>query len=52
VLPDGGKPFSFDAETAAAIVADHFTITEVIRWDSPATRLPDPAAVALFLRGR
>jgi SAM-dependent methyltransferase len=52
VLPDWGKPFSFDAETAAAIIADYFTITEVIRWDTPALRLPDTAAVALFLRGR
>jgi SAM-dependent methyltransferase len=52
VLPDWGKPFSFDAETAAAIVADHFTITEVIKWDMPTVRLPDTAAVALFLRGR
>jgi SAM-dependent methyltransferase len=52
VLPDWGKPFSFDAETASAIVADHFTISEVINWDAPAVRLPDTAAVALFLRGR
>ena len=47
-----GKPFSFDAETAAAMVADHFTITEVTTWDTPAVRLPDTAAVTLFLRGR
>ena len=33
-------------------MADHFKITEVIRWDLPAMRLPDTAAVALFLRGR
>ena len=52
VLPDWGKPFSFDAEIAAVIVADHFAITEVITWDTPAVRLPDTAAVALFLRGR
>ena len=52
VLPDWGKPFSFDAETAATIVADHFTIIEVITWDTSAIRLPDTAAVALFLRGR
>jgi SAM-dependent methyltransferase len=52
VLPDWGEPFSFDAESAAAIVADHFTITEMIKWDTPAVRLPDTAAVALFLRGR
>jgi SAM-dependent methyltransferase len=52
VLPDWCKPFSFDAETAAAIVAEHFKITEAMRWDAPALRLPDTAAVALFLRGR
>jgi SAM-dependent methyltransferase len=52
VLPDWGKPFTFDAETATAVVADHFAITEVINWDMPAVRLPDAAAVALFLRGR
>jgi hypothetical protein len=47
-----GGPFSFDAETAPAIVADHFKIIEVIEWDMPAARLPDTAAVELFLRGR
>jgi SAM-dependent methyltransferase len=52
VLPGWGEPFSFDAETAAAIIADHFTITKVIRWDTPAVRLPDASAIALFLRGR
>jgi SAM-dependent methyltransferase len=52
VLPNWGEPFSFDAETAPGIVADHFEITAVVRWDMPAVRLPDTAAVALFLRGR
>jgi hypothetical protein len=42
VLPDWGKPFSFDAETAAAIIADYFTITEVIRWDTPALHFQIP----------
>ena len=41
-----------DTETAPAVVADHFAITEVINWDMPAIRLPDTAAVELFLRGR
>jgi SAM-dependent methyltransferase len=50
VVAGWGKPFSFDAESAAAIVADHFTITELIKWDAPVVRLPDTAAVALFLR--
>jgi SAM-dependent methyltransferase len=52
VLPGWGEPFSFDAESAPAIVADHFAITEVINWDTPAVRLPNTTAVALFLRGR
>jgi SAM-dependent methyltransferase len=52
VLPNWGQPFSFDAETAPSIVADHFEITAVVTWDMPAVRLPDTAAVALFLRGR
>jgi SAM-dependent methyltransferase len=52
VLPDWGEPFSFDAETAPAIVADHFEITALVKWDMPTVRLPDTAAVALFLRGR
>jgi SAM-dependent methyltransferase len=52
VLPQWGEPLSFDAETAPEIISDHFTITEVVTWDAPAVRLPDGAAVALFLRGR
>ena len=52
VLPDWGEPFSFDAETAPEIISEHFQITEVIKWDAPAVRLPDRTAVALFLRGR
>jgi SAM-dependent methyltransferase len=52
VLPDWGEPFSFDAETAPEIISEHFKITEVINWDTPAVHLPDRAAVALFLRGR
>jgi SAM-dependent methyltransferase len=52
LLPNWGEPFSFDAETAPEIISDHFKITEVITWDTPAVRLPDRAAVALFLRGR
>jgi SAM-dependent methyltransferase len=52
VLPGWGEPFSFDAETATASVAHHFKIIEVIKWDLPAVRLPDAAAVELFLRGR
>jgi SAM-dependent methyltransferase len=52
VLPGWGEPFSFDAETAPASVAEHFKIIELIEWDVPAVRLPDAAAVELFLRGR
>jgi SAM-dependent methyltransferase len=52
VLPDWGQPFSFDSESAPEIVANHFQITEVVEWDTPAVRLHDAPAVALFLRGR
>jgi SAM-dependent methyltransferase len=52
LLPGWGEPFSFDAETAPASVAHHFKIIEVVEWDLPAVRLPDAAAVKLFLRGR
>jgi SAM-dependent methyltransferase len=52
VLPDWGQPFSFDSETAPDIVANYFQIIEVVEWDTPAVRLPDAAAVTLFLRGR
>jgi SAM-dependent methyltransferase len=52
VLPGWGEPFSFDAETAADMVAEQFSITEVLRWDTAAIRLVDPAAIQLFLRGR
>jgi SAM-dependent methyltransferase len=52
VLPGWGEPFSFDAETAVDIVAEQFSITEVMRWDTAVVRLPDVAAVRLFLRGR
>jgi SAM-dependent methyltransferase len=52
VLPNWGQAFNFDAETAPEIVSEHFKITEVITWDTPTVRLPDSAAVALFLRGR
>jgi SAM-dependent methyltransferase len=52
VVPGWGEPFSFDAETAVDIVAEQFPITEVLRWDTAAVRLPDVAAVRLFLRGR
>jgi SAM-dependent methyltransferase len=52
VLPGWGEPFSFDAETAADMVAEQFSITEVLRWDTAAVRLADAAAIRLFLRGR
>jgi SAM-dependent methyltransferase len=52
VLPGWGEPFSFDAETAADMVAEQFSINEVLRWDTAAIRLADAAAIRLFLRGR
>ena len=52
VMPGWGEPFSFDAESAVDVVAQQFSITEVRRWDTAVVRLPDVAAVRLFLRGR
>jgi hypothetical protein len=46
------RPFSFDAENAADMVAERCSITEVLRWDTAAVRLADAAAIRLFLRGR
>ena len=52
VLPDWGRPTSFDAEQAARIVGQVFHVTQVVSWDQPYVLLPDEAAVALYLRGR
>src|SRR5882757_5907863 len=52
VLPDWGRPSSFDAEQAAQIVGQVFHVTQVISWDQPHVELPDRRAVALYLRGR
>jgi SAM-dependent methyltransferase len=52
VMPGWGEPFSFDAETAVDVVAEQFSIIEVLRWDTAVVRLPDVAAARLFLRGR
>lgn len=52
LLPGWGRPFAFDAETAADLVADVFELVEVQRWDAPMITLPDRAAAELFLRGR
>jgi SAM-dependent methyltransferase len=52
VLPGWGEAFSFDAETAAGMVAEQFSITEVLRWDTATVRLADAAAIRQFLRGR
>lgn len=45
------QSFSFDAETALAMVGDVFDVVEVQRWDTPTATLPDRAATELFLRG-
>jgi hypothetical protein len=47
-----GEPFSFDAETAADMVAEQFPITEMLRWDTAAVQLADTAPIRLYLRGR
>ncbi|MGH4015467.1 MAG: hypothetical protein ACRDSL_16385 [Pseudonocardiaceae bacterium] len=51
-LPDWGRAFTFDAESAPALVADVFEIVDVQYWDKPMITLPDRAALELFLRGR
>ncbi|NMM24215.1 MAG: class I SAM-dependent methyltransferase [Phycicoccus sp.] len=51
-LPEWGRPFSFDAETAPTLVSNVFDVVEVQRWDAPMVTLPDQRAVGLFLRGR
>ncbi len=51
-LPRWGQAFSFDAESAPALVARVFEVVDVQRWDTPMITLPDRAAVELFIRGR
>jgi SAM-dependent methyltransferase len=51
LLPDWGKPFSFDAEVAADVVAGVFGDVEVERWDAKLMHLPDREAVQIFFRG-
>ncbi len=45
-------PTPFDAEEAVAVVAAELDVVDVARWDAPLVRLPDPVAVATYLRGR
>lgn len=51
-LPDWGHAFTFDAESAPALVAGVFEVVDVQSWDTPMITLPDRVAVQLFLRGR
>jgi SAM-dependent methyltransferase len=54
LLPDWGKPSTFDGEDAPAIVASVFSrpgdLVEVDRWDGPLVTLQDLAHAAGFLR--
>jgi SAM-dependent methyltransferase len=52
VLPDWGRPLSFDSEVAPAVVGEVLDVVGVTSWDEPLVSLPDRAAVALYLRGR
>ncbi|MFI6600208.1 class I SAM-dependent methyltransferase [Nonomuraea sp. NPDC050536] len=52
VLPDWGRPLSFDAESAAAVVGEVLDVEAVTSWDEPMLHLPDRQALALYLRGR
>ncbi len=52
LVPDGYPPSTFDAEEAPQIVASVFGAgrVEVEPWDGPFMVLPDPAAVATYVR--
>ena len=52
VLPGYGVPSTFDSENAAEIVGSVFGEVEIDAWDGPYVHLPDPEALALYLRGR
>lgn len=43
---------TFDAELAPRMLAALFSNVTVDAWDAPMTRLPDPSAVEVYLRGR
>ncbi|MFD1538388.1 class I SAM-dependent methyltransferase [Nonomuraea guangzhouensis] len=52
VLPEWGRPLSFDAELAPAVVGEVLDVVAVTSWDEPLLHLPDREAVTLYLRGR
>jgi SAM-dependent methyltransferase len=52
VLPNWGRPLSFDAENGPAQLSQVFYDVEVRHWDVPLGNLPDRAALELYLRGR
>ena len=52
VLPGYGVPTTFDSENAPEIIGSVFGEVEIDAWDGPYVHLPDPEALALYLRGR
>lgn len=52
VLPEWGRPMSFDAENGVEILGRVFEVAGVERWDEPLVHLPDRPALELYLRGR
>ena len=50
-IPQWGRPLSFDAENAAALLRQVFDEVEIQRWDAPLIHLPDREALQLYLRG-
>ncbi|MGP3968727.1 hypothetical protein [Streptomyces sp. 6N223] len=52
VLPEWGRPLSFDAENGPTQLGTVFDVVEIERWDRPVVHLPDRDALALYLRGR
>jgi SAM-dependent methyltransferase len=52
VLPDWGRPLSFDAENGPGLLRTGFDVLDIQRWDEPMVHIPDRDALALHLRGR
>lgn len=52
VLPDWGKPLSFDAENGPGLLRSGFDVLDIQRWNEPMVHIPDRDALTLYLRGR
>ena len=52
VLPDWGRPLSFDAENGPGLLLSGFDVLDIQRWNEPMVYIPDGDALTLYLRGR